>query len=113
MAEDFHSSVEIVREGRLEVLAPAWRPGGQTSVSKTDGREIEARIKPAPAVETDFLGVEFVKVVQHAADGETFVIVERMFELAGDNAAAVEHQVFPDDAAGVRQTVGELFVGRE
>ena len=113
MAEDFHGAVEIVREGGLEVLAPAWHPGGQTSESKTDGREIEASIKPAPSIEADFLWIELIEIVQHAADGEALVIVERILELTGDHATTVEHQVFSDDAAGVRETVGKLFVGRE
>src|SRR5438034_868938 len=113
MAEDFHGAVEIVREGGLEVLAPAWHPGGQTSESKTDGREIEASIKPAPSIEADFLWIELIEIVQDAADGEALVIVERILELTGDHATTVEHQVFSDDAAGVRETVGKLFVGRE
>src|SRR6266851_3835382 len=113
MAEDFHSAVEILRESGLEVLAPAWRFGRQTAESKTDGREIEARIKPAPAVESNFLWIEFVEIVHHAADGESLVVIERMLELADDHATAVKHQIFSDDAAGVRQTVGKLFVGRQ
>src|SRR5260370_38749637 len=101
MAEDFHGSVEIVREGRLEVLAPSWRSGRQTSVCKSDGREIEASVKPAPAIESDFLWIEFVEIVQHAADGVSFVVVERMLELTDDKATTVEHQILATDAPGV------------
>src|SRR5882762_1212499 len=36
-----------------------------------------------------------------------------MIEDAGGYAAAVEHEVFADDAAGVGETVGKLFVGGE
>src|SRR6267154_4998380 len=36
-----------------------------------------------------------------------------MIEDAGRDAAAVEHEVFADDAAGVGETVGKLFVGGE
>src|SRR5437016_3487435 len=110
MAEDFHGAIEIVRESGLEILSPAWRPGGQTAESKADRREIETSIKSASAIESDFLWIEFVKIVQHAADGEALVVVKRMLELTGDNAAAVEHQIFSDDTAGVRETIGKLFV---
>src|SRR5712671_5001583 len=36
-----------------------------------------------------------------------------VIEDAGGDAAAVEHEVFADDAAGVGETVGKLFVGGE
>src|SRR6266404_2597112 len=36
-----------------------------------------------------------------------------MIEDAGGYAAAVEHEVFADDAAGVGEAVGKLFVGGE
>src|SRR5712671_7562268 len=36
-----------------------------------------------------------------------------MIEDAGGDAAAVEHEVFTDDTAGVGETVGKLFVGGE
>src|SRR5712692_456560 len=110
MAKDFHGAVEIVRQGGLELLAPAWRSGRETAESKADGREIEARIKPAPSIEAGFLRIEFVEIVQHTAHGETFVVVERMLELAGDHATAVEHQVFSDDAAGICEAIGKLLV---
>src|ERR1700730_19269175 len=51
--------------------------------------------------------------MKQAADGETFVIVDGMLEDGGGDAAAVEHEIFADDAAGVGETVGELFVGGE
>src|SRR6266436_6334819 len=97
----------FLRAGGLEVLAPARRSRRQAAESKTDGREIEPRIQPTPAVEPDFSRIEFVEIVQHSADGETFVVVERMLELADDHATAVEHQVSSDDAAGVREAVGK------
>src|SRR5882757_9514190 len=36
-----------------------------------------------------------------------------MIEDASGYAAAVEHEVFADDAAGVGETIGKLFVGGE
>src|SRR5712672_1825077 len=36
-----------------------------------------------------------------------------MIEDAGGDAAAVEHEVFSDDTAGVGETIGKLFVGGE
>src|ERR1700732_4272978 len=51
--------------------------------------------------------------MKQAADGETFVIVDGMLEDGGGDAAAVEHEIFADDAAGVGEAVGELLVGGE
>src|SRR5260370_3841050 len=36
-----------------------------------------------------------------------------MLELSGDYAAAVEHKIFSDDSAEIREPVGELFVRRK
>src|SRR5437879_11878114 len=51
--------------------------------------------------------------MQNAADGEAFVVVELLFKYASGDAAAVQHEIFTDDAAGVGQAVGELFIGGE
>src|SRR5207249_4743265 len=40
----------------------------------------------------------------------TFVVVERLLVNTSDGAAAVEHQVFADQAAGVRKTIRKLLV---
>src|SRR5260370_58706 len=113
MAENFHGAVEILRERGLEVLSPPWRAGRESAESKADGREIEPCIKSASAIKADFLRIEFVEIVQHSAHRVTLVVVERMLELPGDRAAAVEHQVLSNQAAGVREPVGKLFVGRQ
>src|ERR1700674_108701 len=113
MTKNFHGAVKIVRQCSLKVLSPAWSSGREAAESKVDRREIESSIKPASAIEADFLRIEFVEIVQHAADGKALIVVQRMLELTGDNTTAVQHQVFPDDAAGVCETVVKLFVGRE
>src|SRR5260370_25991589 len=113
MAETFHGAVEILRERGLEVLSPPWRAGRESAESKADGREIEPCIKSASAIKADFLRIEFVEIVQHSAHRVTFVVVERMLELAGNRAAAVEHQVLSNHATRVREPVGKLFVGRQ
>ncbi len=51
--------------------------------------------------------------MEDAADREAFVIVEGMLENGGGDTAAVEHQVFANDAAGVGEAVGKLLVGGE
>src|SRR6266851_9652813 len=113
MAENLHGAIEIVSESGFEVLAPARRIGRESAKIKAYGSEIEAPIKPAAAAEADLLRIEFVEIVQHAADVVALVIVERMLKLGKYGATAIEHQVFSDDAAGVREAVGKLFVGRE
>src|SRR5216684_4129127 len=52
MAENLHGAVEIFSESGFEVLAPARSIGREAAKRKTDGCEIEARIKPPTAVET-------------------------------------------------------------
>src|SRR5439155_23979097 len=103
--------VEILRQRRLEVFSPARCSGRKPTESKTDWREIEPRIQPASAVEADFLRIEFIEIVQHAAYRIAFVVVERVLELAGHNAAAVEHQIFADDPARICESVAKLFIG--
>src|SRR5580693_6691412 len=111
MAENFHRAAEVVSQGSLEVLAPARRSGREPVKTKGDGSEIEAGIEPAAAVEAHFLCIEFVEIVQHAANAVSLVIVERMLVKRGDGAAAIEHEVFTNQAAGVGEAVGELLVG--
>src|SRR5260370_6028905 len=48
-----------------------------------------------------------------AAGGETFVIIEGMHENGVGDTAAVEHEVFADDAAGIGEAVGKLLVRGE
>src|SRR6266436_4630183 len=43
----------------------------------------------------------------------TLVVVERMLELARDNATAVEHQIFANDPARIREAIGKLLVRGE
>src|SRR5258707_5699351 len=64
VAENLHGAVEVLSEGRFEVLAPTWRIGREAAERKTDWREIKPRIKSASAVEADFLRIEFVEVVR-------------------------------------------------
>src|SRR6266852_2404711 len=51
--------------------------------------------------------------MEEAANGETFVIIEWMLENGVGDTAAVEHEVFADDAAGIGEAVGKLLVRGE
>src|SRR5882724_2123252 len=113
MAENLHGAIEIVSESGFEVLAPARRIGRETRESKADGSEIEARVETAAPVETDFIVIKLIKIVEDAADGVAFVVVERMLKLGKYGAAAIEHQILADKAAGVGKAIGKLFVGGE
>ncbi len=113
MAENLHGAVKILRQRGLEILSPARRSRWESAESKAYGREIEARVESASAVEANFLWIEFVKIVQHAAHRVAFVVVERVLKLPGHNAAAVEHQIFSYNPARICQPVGKLFIGGE
>src|SRR5258708_16846555 len=51
--------------------------------------------------------------MEEAADGEPFVIMEGMLEKGVGDTAAVEHEVFADDAAGMGEAVGKVLVRGE
>src|SRR5579863_10282619 len=91
--ENFEGAREIVAQRGFEFLAPArsswWKPAHR----EIDGRRIESRIQSAASAESDFLRIEFVKVVENAADGKTFVIVDGVLEEPHRDRAAVEHQI--------------------
>src|SRR5580692_5771160 len=76
MRGDFHRAREIVRQGGLVILAPSRRSRREAAHPKSYGREIDSRVKPAPAIEAHLLWIQFVEIMQHAADGVTFVFVE-------------------------------------
>src|SRR6266850_4866866 len=91
MAEDLHGAIEIVGESGFEVLAPTRGTGRESAESKADGSEIEARVETATAVETDLIVIKLIKIVEDAADGVAFVVVEGILKLGKYGAAAVEH----------------------
>src|SRR5207245_2203746 len=93
MAENLHGTVEVLSESGFEVPAPARRIGREAAKGKADGCEIEARVETATPVESDLIVIEFIKIMEDAADREPFVVVERMLELAKDRPAAIQHQI--------------------
>src|SRR5882724_1363234 len=110
MAEHFKSTSEIVGKSSLELFSPARSSGRQSAQSKSDRRHVEAGVETAAAVEADLVGVELVEIVQDAADGKAFVIVELFVENADGNGAGVKHQILADVAAGIGQAIRE-FIG--
>src|SRR6267143_1664627 len=86
MAENLHGAIEIVSES-------------------------EARVETAAPVETDLIVIKLIKIVEDAADGVAFVVVERMLKLGKYGAAAIEHQILANEAAGVGEAIRELLVG--
>src|SRR2546427_5270374 len=113
MAENFHGAVEILSERGFEVLAPARGVRREAAERKTDGREIEACVQTATPVESDLIVIQFIKIMEDAAHGETFVVVERMLKLGKHGAAAVQHEILPDVAAGVSEALRKLFISRD
>src|SRR5207244_7614004 len=110
VAEHFKSTSEIVGKSSLELFSPARSSGRQSAQSKSDRRHVEAGVETAAAVEADLVGVELVEIVQDAADGKAFVIVELFVENADGNGAGVKHQILADVAAGIGQAIRK-FIG--
>ena len=72
--------VKLWLKTSLKSLPQRGVSGRETAESETDRSHVEARVESAAAVETNFIGIEFVEIVEDAADGEAFVIVERLLE---------------------------------
>src|SRR5260370_10429009 len=94
VAVNFKSARPIVRERRLEIFSPAWRAGRKTADAKSNRRQVKAGIQAAATVKADFLRVEFIKIVQDAADCVALVVVGLLFEKTERNGSGVEHQFF-------------------
>ena len=109
MTENLHGAREIVVQRLLEILAPArrarWKPAG----GKPDGGEIKTRVETAATVDAELFGIHFIKIVKDAADGKSFVIVERFVKHSISNRGGIGHEIFADKAAGVRKAVGKLI----
>src|ERR1700735_989646 len=110
---DLHRAREVVRYCILETLAPARRTWGQNTSGKTNRRQIKSRIDPAAAVEAELLRVEFVKIMNDAADRKSLVVVERLFKHSDRNGTRIEHQMLADESAGIGESIRKLFVGRK
>src|SRR4029077_5724387 len=96
-----HGAIEIVGQSILEAFAPGGRAWRQTADGKANRRNVEARVNAAAAVEADLLRIQFVKIVEQTADRKPLVIVEGLLENGVGDAAAVEHEIFANDAAGI------------
>src|SRR5271170_5749625 len=75
VTKNLDAAREIVAQNIFETFAPARGARRETAEGEGDRRHIEARVESAAAVEPDFIGVEFVKIVEDAADGEALVVV--------------------------------------
>src|SRR4029077_9873280 len=110
VAKDLAGACEVVTQDFLERLAPAGRTGREAAQGEAYRRHIEACVEAPAAVEANFIGVQLVKIVEEAADGQTFVVGERLFKYGSGNAAAVEHQIFADVATAIGEAIGKLLV---
>src|SRR5262249_18763265 len=71
--EDFNGARKIVRDGVLDLLAPARSAGRKTTAGGEVNRgHVKARIETAAAIEANFLRIGFIEIVKDAADGKTF-----------------------------------------
>src|SRR5262245_52019104 len=113
MTKNLKGAGKVAGQQRFEVLAPARAAGWQAAKSKADGSNVEARVHSAAAVEADFLRLQLVKIVQDAADRESFVVIHGLVKYAHGDRAGVKHQVLADISAGIRQTVGKLAGSRK
>src|SRR5882724_596300 len=110
VGEDFNGAREVVCDSVLEFFSPARSVGRETAASgEINRRHVKACVETSAAVEADLLRIEFVEIMEDAADGETFVVVELLIKEAERNSAGVEHEILADVAAGVGEAVGKFF----
>src|SRR5689334_18825130 len=110
MGGNLHRPRKVVGERGLEILAPAGRIGRHSAEGKGDRCESVTRVETATPVKPHLLVIEFVKVMEDAADAIPFVIVERLIVDAHNTAVSVEHQVLADQPARIRKAIRELLV---
>src|SRR6266403_3530249 len=108
--EDLDGAREVMGDGVLEFFAPARRIRRQAATSgEIDRGHIKARVETPAAVEADSLRIEFVEIVEDAADSESFVVVQLFIENTERNSTGVEHEILADEAAGVGEAIRELL----
>src|SRR5208282_66102 len=91
VAKNLDGPRKIMAQNTLETFAPSRRAGREATQGETNRRHVETGVETAAAVEAYFIGIEFVEIVEDAADGKTFVVVQWMLEDAYRECAAVEH----------------------
>src|SRR5690242_5636391 len=64
VAENVEGAWEVVAQDFLETLAPTGRAGRKAAQGELDGRVRETCVETAAAAETNFIGIEFVKIVE-------------------------------------------------
>src|SRR5580704_15259914 len=67
VAEDFDGAREIVAQNIFKPFAPTRTARRKATQGEINRRHVEACVEPAAAVEADFIGIEFVKIVQNSA----------------------------------------------
>ena len=112
MGKHFHRASKILRQRFLKCTSPLRRVRRQAVQRESDWSGVKSRVQAAATAKSDFLRIQLVKIVENAAYREAFVIVQRMFEYAQGNRAAVQHQILAYHTAGIiREAIRKLRVG--
>src|SRR5215472_1817809 len=82
MAENLQCAREIVVQCFFEFFAPPGRIRWQSTRCESRRREIKPRVQSAPAIKSQLLVVEFVKIMKDSANAEAFV------DIAANSTAA-------------------------
>src|SRR5215471_9225693 len=85
-------------------LAPTRNIGRHGTERKTNRSPPKAGIK-SPSTVKAHVGIDFVEIMEYAADGGAFVIIERLPESGQDHAKAVDHQVLSYPPAGICEPI--------
>ncbi len=75
----------------FELFAPARHLRREATQSKKNRCGFKAGIESAATIEADLLRIEFVEIMEDAANDEALVIVERVFENPHGVGTAIEH----------------------
>src|SRR5262245_51211601 len=106
MAPERHRTWKLTGELTRESLAPGRRVSRQALEREGDRILAEPSVDAAAAVETA-LRIRLIEIEDHPCILDALVLVERLFELRVHFEIGVEHQVFADHPARIRQSLRE------
>src|SRR5207247_10833106 len=99
-----HGVVEVFLQSLLETSSPPRCAGTSAPDPIGDGQNTPSAIDLSAAIKAS-LGVGIVEILNHAGYLHALVVVQRLLERCPRRSAATEHQIFSDQAAGIREPV--------
>src|SRR5437879_1836200 len=104
VAENHHGAGEIFTQRALEACTPAWCIRRQSAEREIYGKNVQAGVHTASAIETT-LGIGIIEIVHDVGCLDALIFIQRMLERSHCHWTRIKHEEFADQAAGIGQTV--------